>query len=60
MPQYSYRCSIPECLAVADLTAPMKDREAWQGKACPTCGDGTLKRMFTPYSIVNVGLGDII
>jgi uncharacterized protein (DUF983 family) len=38
----------------------MKDREAWQGNTCPTCGDGTLKRMFTPYSIVNVGLGDII
>jgi putative FmdB family regulatory protein len=60
MPQYSYKCSIPECAATTDHTSAMKDRDALVGKACPTCGDGTLKRVFTPYNVVNVGLGDII
>lgn len=60
MAQYSYKCSNPECQEVRDLTAPMKDRNAWEGKACPACGNGVLHRRFTPYGILNAGLGDII
>lgn len=60
MPQYSYQCSNQECEEVSDLTAPMSDRDAWQGKRCPTCGNGTLRRKYTPYRILHAGLGDIV
>jgi predicted nucleic acid-binding Zn ribbon protein len=60
MASYSYRCSNVECGDERDLVAPMRDRDAWQGKACTTCDNGTLKRVFTPFSVLNAGLGDIL
>jgi putative FmdB family regulatory protein len=60
VPTYAYKCSNDECHATHDLTTSMEQRGTWQGKTCPTCGDGTLRRLFTPYRILNAGLGDII
>jgi putative FmdB family regulatory protein len=59
MPLYSYACSNKKCEEVRDLAAPMKDRDAWVGTPCPTCDNGELRRVYTPYSILNAGLGDI-
>jgi putative FmdB family regulatory protein len=60
MPIYPYKCSNTNCQETEDLRAPMAERDALQGKMCPTCGDGTLRRQFTPYHILNAGLGDLL
>lgn len=60
MPTYSYVCSNQECKGVSDLTAAMRDRDAWVGKECSTCGKGELRRKFVAYNVLNAGLGDII
>lgn len=60
MPTYSYKCSSQDCEGTKELSTSMSNRDAWQGKECPTCGNGTLRRSFTPYSILNAGLGDIL
>lgn len=61
MASYSYKCSNDECPAPEQsLTAPMSERDAWQGKVCLTCGNGHLHRIFTPWGILRAGLGDIL
>lgn len=60
MPQYSYKCSNETCQEVRDLTASVDERGAWEGKPCITCADGVMRRVFTPYNILNAGIGDII